>query len=615
MAFLAPKQLSLSLPTIVPRLCDVLTDTHSKVQEAARNALDLFGKVIRNPEIQGLVPVLIAALVDPNSKTLPALTALMETSFVHYIDAPSLALIVPIIQRGLRERVTDVKKRAAQIVGQMTSLTDPKDLIPYLSTLLPDLKEVLVDQNPEARAIAARALGLLFERLGEAQFPGLIVELFQTLRTEGSAVDRLGAAQGLAEIFSSTDVARMEGLLPDIISNALSARTYVREGFLTLIYYLTATFGERFQQYLAGVIPPILRGLADEVETVRDTAMKAGRAIIRGYAASAVSLLLPELESGMFDDNWRIRQSSVQLIGDLLYRIAGITARADPTAPEEDVPEAEHGKHRLVDALGEEKYNAVLASLYIARSDSNAIVRNSTLHVWKAIVSNTPRALKEILPVLVSMIVSSLASESFEKRGVAARTLGDLVRKLGDGVLEEIVPVLEAGLDSDESSTRQGVCVGMSEIMGTAGRGQLVDFVQRCLPCVRRALVDADADVREAAAQAFDMLHQHMGPRAIDEVLPAMLNELKSASGAASANALEGLKEIMSVRGNAVFPVLLPALLSVPISSFNARALGSLIAVAGPALNRRLPSVLPALIDALDQGDAAVADVRETLRV
>ncbi|KAF9966603.1 translational activator of GCN4, partial [Actinomortierella ambigua] len=219
MAFLAPKQLSISLPTIIPRLSEVLTDSHTAVQDAARLALTQFGEVISNPEIQDLVPIMMAALCDPNVKTHPALTALLGTSFVHYIDAPSLALVMPILERGLRERATDIKKKASQIVGNMASLTDQKDLIPYLPRLLPGVKEVLVDPVPEARATAAKALGTLVEKLGEHNFPELVHELLTTLKSDTSGVDRQGAAQGLSEVLAGLGLERLEGILPEIIVN------------------------------------------------------------------------------------------------------------------------------------------------------------------------------------------------------------------------------------------------------------------------------------------------------------------------------------------------------------------------------------------------------------
>ncbi|KAG1068045.1 hypothetical protein G6F42_026426 [Rhizopus arrhizus] len=55
----------------------------------------------------------------------------------------------------------------------------------------------------------------------------------------------------------------------------------------------------------------------------------------------------------------------------------------------------------------------------------------------------------------------------------------------------------------------------------------------------------------------------------------------------------------MSVRSNVVFPVLIPTLITVPISAFNARALASLVTVAGPALNKRLTAILEALVETL----------------
>lgn len=59
---------------------------------------------------------------------------------------------------------------------------------------------------------------------------------------------------------------------------------------------------------------------------------------------------------------------------------------------------------------------------------------------------------------------------------IAARTLGDLVRKLGEKILPEIIPILEEGLRSDKSDERQGVCIGLSEIMKSTSKDAVSHF-------------------------------------------------------------------------------------------------------------------------------------------
>ncbi|KAI9281941.1 armadillo-type protein [Sporodiniella umbellata] len=622
MAYCAPKQLSVSLPSIIPRISEVLADTHAQVRASANRSLELFGEVISNPEIQALVPVLLKALSDPNSKTGPALSSLLQTSFVHYIDPPSLALLMPILERGLRERTTEVKTKSAQIVGNMASLTDQKDLVPYLTVILPGLNQVLIDPVPAARGTAAKALGALVEKLGEENFPGLILDLLDTLKSETGGVDRQGAAQGLSEVLAGLGIERMDGLLPEIISNAESPRSYVREGFVSLLIYLPATFGARFQPYLGRIIPPILSGLADESEYVREASLRAGRMIVTNYATKAVDLLLPELEKGLFDSKWRIRQSSVQLVGELLFRITGINNKNNDmalgnvteltdddvdTGMDEDYSTTENKKKQLVEVLGKDRRDRILAALYIVRQDSSGMVRQASLMVWKSLVSNTPRTLKDILIVMVHMIIKSLSSDNYEQRAVAGRTLSELVQKLGENIIPEILPVLEEGMSSDNEETRLGVTVAYSEVMTSADKVQVNDFAEQIIPVVRNALCDPAEEVREAAAQAFDTLNQCIGNRAIDEILPSLLNKLQS-SDESSGYALSALKEIMSVRSNAVFPVLVPTLITVPITAFNARALASLVTVAGPALNKRLEAILDSLIES-----RIVAEDEETI--
>ena len=139
------------------------------------------------------------------------------------------------------------------------------------------------------------------------------------------------------------------------------------------------------------------------------------------------------------------------------------------------------------------------------------IVRQTSLHVWKVVVTNTARTLREILPTLVHLLLGCLASQSPDKRKVAARTLGDLVRKLGERVLPEVIPMLEKGMGSESTQERQGVCIGLSEIIQQTSREQVMFYMASLLPTVQNSLCDPDSDVRAAAALTFDSLHSVVG--------------------------------------------------------------------------------------------------------
>lgn len=590
MAYLDPTQLSASLSTIVPPIVGSLNDSHKEVRKASEQALKRFGEVIRNPEIQAIVPDLINAIGDPTKYTDAALDKLIKTQFVHYIDGPSLALIIHVIHRGMKDRSASTKKKACQIVGNMAILVDSHDLQPYLSALITELEIAMVDPVPETRSTGARALGSLVEKLGEDQFPDMIPKLIRTLEDPLKAGDRLGSAQALAEVICGLGLSKLDEMLPQILSSALSAYAHVRAGFMPLLLYLPVCFGSQFAPYLSRIIPPILQGLADTDEEIRDTALRAGRLIVKNYAAKAVDLLLPELEQGLADTSYRIRLSSVELTGDLLFQVTGISGKNELTEEQGEV------NRNLVAVLGQDRRDRVLASLFVCRSDVTSVVRSAAIDIWKALVANTPKTIKEIIPSLTHILVRRLASSDDVNRTIAAATLGDVVRRVGANALAQLLPSLEELLLSSDTDAKLGICIALTELINSASMDALSSYQDTFVNIIKDALVDSSPSVREAAAKAFDALQERLGKVVIDEVLPTLLAQLDSSD---SENALLALQEIMSTKADVIFPILIPTLMTPPIDVFKTKALSSLAAVAGSALYSRLASIINTLLQAI----------------
>ncbi|WFD24695.1 translational activator of GCN4 [Malassezia equina] len=612
MAFCAPRQLSAALPAVIPRLSDVLTDSHRQVSAAANQSLKQFGEVITNPEIHKLVPTLLKALIDPNAKTQSALKALLHTPFVHYIDGPSLALIAPILERGLRERSVACQKQAAQIVGHLASLTDARDYVPYLAKYTPLVRGVLVSPVPDARSVAARALGTLVERLGEVHFADLVPSLLQVLQTDATGVDRHGAAQGLAEVLAGLGMERMERLLPTIIENTQASASYVREGHLALLIYLPATFGARFVPHLGKIVVPIVSSMADEHESVREASLRAGRMLIANYTQRAVDLLLPQLEPRLFDERHRVRLSALQLTADLLFRVSGISGKAEVEDDTDEAAQANSSvQQALIAAVGVDRRARLLAAIYVLRQDPSIPVRQTAAHTWKALVHNTPRTAREVLPVMLDILLAALAADSDEQRDMAGRTLGELVRKLGEKILAETVPLLaERAAHAPSAGTRAGVCRAVIDVLANSTKTQLEDHEEALIDIVRTALGDPAAEVRAAAAAALDAMQAHLGERAIDATVPTLLEALGDER---APTAVAALREVVRTQPEVVFPVVVPVLTHVPMSEAHAQALTELLPVAGRALGPQVSAILGSLASTLDVASLSLLPLADAL--
>jgi elongation factor 3 len=84
-------------------------------------------------------------------------------TFVQSVESPALAMVVPLLLRGLREKATATKRQSAVIIDNMSKLVDnPLDAAPFLPLLLPELeKNASSISDPEARGVTEKAVGQL----------------------------------------------------------------------------------------------------------------------------------------------------------------------------------------------------------------------------------------------------------------------------------------------------------------------------------------------------------------------------------------------------------------------------------------------------------------------
>ena len=158
----APKQLGDALPLVVPEVTACMWDTKKQVKTAATTAMKDALEVIGNKDIEHMTGQILKAITTP--KEVPEIMHKMAgVTFVQSVESAALAMVVPLLLRGLREKTTSTKRQAAVIIDNMSKLVDnPLDAAPFIPLLLPALEtnaESIAD--PEAREVTERAVAQL----------------------------------------------------------------------------------------------------------------------------------------------------------------------------------------------------------------------------------------------------------------------------------------------------------------------------------------------------------------------------------------------------------------------------------------------------------------------
>jgi len=158
-----PPQMAKLTPDLIPVLAEAIWDTKADVKKAARDTLTKSTALISNKDVERFIPALISALINPVEEVPSTIQLLGSTTFVSEVDAPTLSLMAPLLQRGLNERPTATKRKVAVIIDNMSKLVDSEYTVrPFVPKLLPGLIKIQETvSDPEARGVVIKAIATL----------------------------------------------------------------------------------------------------------------------------------------------------------------------------------------------------------------------------------------------------------------------------------------------------------------------------------------------------------------------------------------------------------------------------------------------------------------------
>lgn len=159
---LAPRQLGDALPEVIPEVTACMWDTKKEVKKAATVAMKSALDVIGNKDIEHMTDKILDAITKP--KEVPEIMHKMAgVTFVQSVESPALAMVVPLLLRGLREKKIATQRQSAVIINNMSKLVDnPLDAAPFLPLLLPALEQNAQSiADPEARDVTEKAVAQL----------------------------------------------------------------------------------------------------------------------------------------------------------------------------------------------------------------------------------------------------------------------------------------------------------------------------------------------------------------------------------------------------------------------------------------------------------------------
>ena len=155
-------QMVAMLDDLIPVVMNDVNSSQKDVKDLSLKCLKKLLKCCNNQDLEPFIPVIMETITNPSS-ICSSVEKLASCVFVQNVEAPALAVVTPILLKGLRERKTETKRKSCVIIDNMCKLVEePKEIISFAEKLLPQIEKCYdTISDPEAREVAKKALNTI----------------------------------------------------------------------------------------------------------------------------------------------------------------------------------------------------------------------------------------------------------------------------------------------------------------------------------------------------------------------------------------------------------------------------------------------------------------------
>merc|ERR1719424_285997 len=165
------------LVALVSPVADLTCDVKKEVKVAAAACMTAISACTGNKDLEPFLAAVVEA-ASSITNTHKCVEKLAGCIFVQNVETPALAVMLPVLSRGLNDKSEEVKRTCCLIVDNMCKVVeDPAAVLPVMPKLEP-LVKAAVDKisDPEARSVAERAHATMSKAAAGAEFNGATVE-------------------------------------------------------------------------------------------------------------------------------------------------------------------------------------------------------------------------------------------------------------------------------------------------------------------------------------------------------------------------------------------------------------------------------------------------------